>query len=163
MMKWKEPRDLVSYKHTEQFIEFSILAEINNALVDFEKQLDDEYTNGKSDIASYMLVFMVRGDTKRLEYPLAHFLWSGCITADFIFPLLSELMKLLETIGLKVVASTCDGALSTRKFIKMHKPPKSAKESSFPKQERSQSKRMGLVFHIWSTPSDKNRKKQLGK
>ena len=144
--------DLVYCKHTGQLIGFANLGEVNNALVDFEKQLEDEYTNGKPDIASYMLVFMVRGITTRLEYPLAHFPCSGCITADFIFPLLWEAVKHLETIGLKVIASTSDGASSNRKFIKMHKPPKSAKEIELYKTKNIYSPEERDLFFISDVP-----------
>ncbi len=121
-------------------------------LVDFEKQLEDECTNGKPNFANYMLVFMVRGITTRLEYPLAHFPCSGCITADFIFPLLWEAVKHLETIGLKVIASTCDGASSNRKFIKMHKPPKSAKEIEIHKTRNIYSPEERDLFFISDVP-----------
>jgi hypothetical protein len=144
--------DLVFCKHTGELIGFANLGEINNALIDFEKQLEDECTNGKPDIASYMLVFMVRGITTRLEYPLAHFPCSGCITADFIFPLLWEAVKHLETIGLKVIASTCDGAASNRKFIKMHKPPKSAKEIEIHKTRNIYSPEERDLFFISDVP-----------
>ena len=144
--------DLVHCKHTRQLIGFANLGQANNALVDVEKQLEDEYTNGIPDIASYMLVFMVRGITTRLEYPLAHSPCSGCITADFIFPLLWEAVKHLETIGLKVIASTSDGASSNRKFIKMHKPPKSAKEIELYKTKNIYSPEERDFFFISDVP-----------
>ena len=90
--------DLVYCKHTGELIGFANLGETNNALVDFEKQLEDECTNGKPNIADYMLVFMVRGITTRLEYPLAHFPCSGCITADFPLDFPSALGS-SETLG----------------------------------------------------------------
>ena len=118
--------DLVYCKHTGELIGFANLGEINNVLLDFEKHCQ-ENTDPMPDLATYMLVFMVRGITIRLEYPLAHFPCHGGITADSIFPLVWDAVRHLETIGIKVVASTSDGASTNRRFVKIHKPPKSAK------------------------------------
>ena len=118
--------DLVYCKHTGELIGFANLGEINNVLLDFEKHCQ-ENTDPMPDLATYMLVFMVRGITIRLEYPLAHFPCNGGITADSIFPLVWDAVRHLETIGIKVVASTSDGASTNRRFVKIHKPPKSAK------------------------------------
>ena len=114
--------DLVYSKHTGELIGFVNVGDINNALVDFEKQCKEEIVNATTDIASYVLVFMVRGVATRLEYPLAHFPCNGC-TADLLYPLLWDAVRLLETLGLKVIASTSDGASTNRKLVKMHKLP----------------------------------------
>ena len=58
--------DLVYCKHTGELIGFANLGEINNVLLDFEKQCQDN-TNPVSDLAASILVFMVRGITIRLE------------------------------------------------------------------------------------------------
>ncbi len=89
----KIKNDLVYCKHTGELIGFANLGNFNNALVDFEKQCQSEGANCTPDIATYMLVFMVRGVSTRLEYPLAHFPCSGCITADFIYSLLWEAVR----------------------------------------------------------------------
>lgn len=119
----KIKNDLVYCKHTGELIGFANLGELNNSLVEFEKQFENEMST-MPDIASYMLVFMVRGVTTTLEYPVAHLPCAKCITADFLFPLVWDAIRLLETIGFKVAASTCDGASSNRKFIKMHESKK---------------------------------------
>ena len=108
----KIKNDLVYCKNTGELIGFANLGEINNLLVEFEKQCQDEMS-AEPDIASYMLVFMVRGVTTTLEYPVAHFPCGNCITADFLFPLVWDAIRHLETVGFKVAASTCDGALLT--------------------------------------------------
>lgn len=69
---------------------------------------------------------MVRGVGTRLEYPLAHFPCIGC-AADLLYPLLWDAVRLLETLGLKVIASTSDGASTNRKLVKMHKLPRTQK------------------------------------
>jgi hypothetical protein len=71
-------------------------------LVDFEKQCQIEVSNCTPDIATYMLSFMVRGVSISLEYPLAHFPCSGCISADQIYPLFWNGVRHLETLGFKV-------------------------------------------------------------
>ena len=118
--------DLVYCKHTGELIGFTNLGETNNRLLDLEKECQEE-SDMTPDIATYMLVFMVRGITTRLEYPLVHFPCSGGATADLLFPLVWDAVRYLETLGLKVVASTSDGASTNRKFIKIHKPHKSAR------------------------------------
>ena len=70
--------DLVYSKHTGELISFVNVEDINNALVDFEKQCKEEIVNATPDIASYVLVFMVREVATRLEYPLAHFPCNKC-------------------------------------------------------------------------------------
>jgi uncharacterized membrane-anchored protein YhcB (DUF1043 family) len=94
----KIQNDLVYCKHTGELIGFANLGEINNSLVEFEKQCQDEMSR-TPDIASYMLVFMVRGVTTTLEYPVAHFPCGNCFTADFLFPLVWDAIRHLETIG----------------------------------------------------------------
>ena len=82
----KIKNDLVYCKHTGELIGFANLGEINNSLVEFEKQFENEMST-MPDIASHMLVFMVYGVTTTLEHPVAHFPSANCITADFLFRL----------------------------------------------------------------------------
>lgn len=114
-MKIKE--DLVFDKHTCQLIGFTDLGEINNRLDNLEKQCSSNNTS--SDVATHMLMFMVRGLCSALEYPYAQFPSKG-VTADSLFPTVWESVQRLESSGFKVIAFTCDGASSNRKFFKMH-------------------------------------------
>ena len=82
----KIKNDLVYCKHTGELIGFASLGEINNSLVEFKKQFENEMST-MPDIASYMLVFMVYKVATTLEYPVAHFPSANCITADFLFRL----------------------------------------------------------------------------
>ncbi|CAB3994726.1 Hypothetical predicted protein [Paramuricea clavata] len=129
--------DLVYCKHTGELIGFANLGDVNNALVDFEKQCQIEVSNCTPDIATYMLSFMVRGVSISLEYPLAHFPCSSCISADQIYPLFWDGVRHLETLGLKVIASTSDGALTNRKFVKIHRSPKSPPKTSMKSPPKS--------------------------
>ena len=62
---------------------------------------------------------MVRGLLFELEFPYAHFATED-LTADILFPIVWEAVRLLESGGLRVLCITADGASSNRKFFKMH-------------------------------------------
>ena len=110
-MKIKE--DLVFDKNTCQLIGFTDLGDINNHLDNFERQCSSNNTS--SDVATHMLMFMVRGLCSHLEYPYAQFPTRGA-TADSLFPIVWESVQRLESSGFKVIAFTCDGASSNRIF-----------------------------------------------
>ncbi len=65
-----------------------------------------------------ILAVMVRGLLFNLEFPLAHFSTSG---ADYLFPIVWEAIRLLETAELKVLSVVCDGASPNRIIPRMHK------------------------------------------
>ncbi|CAB3995756.1 Hypothetical predicted protein [Paramuricea clavata] len=113
--------DLVFCKHTGELIGFANLGEINNALIDFQKQLEDECTNGKPDIASYTCLFSC-------SESLGDYWFKG----DRQY--------------------TCDGESSNRKFIKMHKPYKSAKEIEIHKTRNIYSPEERDLFFISDVP-----------
>ncbi|XP_046566200.1 uncharacterized protein LOC124274872 [Haliotis rubra] len=69
-----------------------------------------------------MLVLMIRGIVTDLKYPYAAFATRG-ISADYLFPLLWGAVSNLETIGLKPLFVTCDGASPNRKFFSLHEDP----------------------------------------
>ena len=55
-----------------------------------------------------------------MEFPYAHFATQG-VTADFLYPILWEAIRLLEADSVKVLCITADGASPNRKFFRMHK------------------------------------------
>lgn len=114
-MKIKE--DLVFDKNTCQLIGFTDLGEINNHVDNLEKQCSSNDAN--TNVATHMLMLMVRGLCSSLEYPYAQFA-TRSVTADSLFPIVWEYMQRLESSGFRVIALTCDGASSNRKFFKMH-------------------------------------------
>ena len=63
---------------------------------------------------------MVRGILFSLEFPLAHFSTVG-VTGDYLFTIVWEAIRLLETADLKVLCVVCDGASPNRKYFRMHK------------------------------------------
>lgn len=112
---------LVYDKHSLQVIGFVNVGDINNELLRFERaQTTDSQELPTPPIANHMLVFMVRGIFSRLEFPYVQFPCAST-SGDVIFPLVWECIKRLEACGLKVIATTADGASSNRKFFKMHK------------------------------------------
>ena len=84
---------------------------------------------------------MVRGIFFKLEFPYAHFATEG-ITADLLFPIVWEGVHQLESIGLKVICITADGASPNRKFFRMHRgsdsdtSPTYKARNPFAKEER---------------------------
>ena len=77
--------------------------------------------NDVSQLASYILVFMIKSLANPLSYSLATFATAG-ITSGQLYPLFWRAVAYLEmTCALKVVASTADGASPNRKFFRIHK------------------------------------------
>jgi hypothetical protein len=119
-----EPRikdSLVYDMHNSRIIGFVDVGAVNNDLLSFEQSVNNSSENEilSSTVAKYMLVIMVRGIFIPLKYPYAQFSTRG-ITADLLFPLMWEAIQKLELAGFKVIAITCDGASSNRKFFCMH-------------------------------------------
>ena len=54
-----------------------------------------------------------------MEIPFAHFA-TRSVTADIIFSIVWEAVRILEGSGLKVLCITADGASQNRKFFRMH-------------------------------------------
>ena len=77
--------------------------------------------NNVSQLASYILVFMIKSLANPLSYSLATFATAG-ITSGQLYPLFWRAVAYLEmTCALKVVASTADGASPNQNFFRIHK------------------------------------------
>lgn len=111
-MKIKE--DIVYDKFTGNVIGFCNLGTINDELLQLENVADIH-----PPVAKQILAVMIRGVFFKFEFPLAHFSTEG-VTADLLFPLVWEGIRIVESTGLKVIAVTADGASHNRKFFKMH-------------------------------------------
>ena len=116
----KVKEDLVYEKHSGELIGFVNIGEINNQLLEYEQScLSDE---PEPQLASHMLVFMVRGILSDLKFPYAQFSCTT-ITGDQLYSLVWGCIRRLEAAGFKVLATTCDGASPNRKFFKLHGKP----------------------------------------
>ena len=120
-MKVKE--SLVYDKYTGGVTGFTNVGNINADLLQLER--DCQGDNGPAPVATHLLVLMVRGLFFKLNFPFAHFATTG-VTADLLFPIVWEAIRLIESIGLKVICITADGASPNRKFFRMHRGPDDA-------------------------------------
>ena len=84
-------------------------------MVKCEREAESEHP----PVANHILAIMVRGVFFKFDFPLAHFATVG-VTADTLYPIVWEGIRLVESSGLKVIAVTADGAGPNRKFFKMH-------------------------------------------
>ena len=109
-MKVKE--DIVYDKFTGNMIGFCNLGTINDELLQLENTTDIH-----PPVAKQILAIMIRGVFFKFDFPLAHFSTEG-VTADLLFPIVWEGIRVVESTGLKVIAVTADGASPNRKFSK---------------------------------------------
>ena len=114
-MRIKE--DLVYEKHSGQVVGFVNLGVVNNQLSELERAYKSEQQ--RPEIATHMLVLMVRGLMTKINFPYAHFPTAG-VTSDFLFSILWEAVMQLEMCEFKVIGVTSDGAPINRKFYQMH-------------------------------------------
>ena len=110
----KVKEGLIFDKHACELIGFTDLGNINNDL----NQLEKSNPVG-SEIATHVLLLMVRGLFNGINFPYAHFATKS-ITADTLFPIVWEAVEHLQISGLNVIAFTSDGASANRKFYQMH-------------------------------------------
>ena len=82
-----------------------------------------------TELASHVLLFMVRGLATDLCFSLAYFATKGAVSYE-LFTLFWEAIGVLELNNLWVIASTSDGASSNRRFIKMHADEQSDETAS---------------------------------
>ena len=105
--------NLVLDKVTGELIGFTDLGDLDLNFAVLEKA---------DEIASHVLVFLVRGMCTELKFALAHFSTSE-VTAAQIMPIFWEAVCILETnCNLWVIGATSDGASQNRRFYRLHKP-----------------------------------------
>ena len=113
----KVKEDLVYNKHSGELIGFVNLSDIGQHLSALEHACNNE--NNLPQLATHMLVFMVRGICSALKFPYAQFPVKAS-SGGTLHPIVWECVEHLESIGLKVLAFVSDGASCNRKFYKMH-------------------------------------------
>ena len=115
-MKIKD--DLVYNKHTSQIIGYVSLGSTEQQLL----LLEEEKIDAAGHVATHMLQFMVRAISAHLNYPVAHFATST-LTAEQLYAMVWDVIGSLESIEMKVIIITADGASANRKFFRMHADP----------------------------------------
>ena len=107
----KIQEDLVWDKFTGELIGFVDLGDIHT-----------NYATLKNvkELATHVLVFLVKSIVNPLSFSLATFATTG-ITSFQLMPIFWKAVCYLESIELKVVAATADGASPNRRFFRMHK------------------------------------------
>ena len=119
MLCWDEMKikeGLVFNKHTCELVGFTDIGDINNDLTLLEQDVDNPQSQ---DVASHILLFMVRGLFTKVNFPYVHFATRNA-SADTLYPIVWETVERLQACGLTVMALTSDGASPNRKFFKMH-------------------------------------------
>lgn len=114
-MKVKE--DIVYDKQTGCMIGCVNLGSINDELQQVADENSQEMKHSR--VADHILTVLVRGLFFKLEFPLAHYPSRG-VTSYELFPIVWEVVRLVESTGLKVIAITADGAAPNRRFFRMH-------------------------------------------
>ena len=110
----------LAYKRSSgKLIGFTEMGDLNEEVARFRHSCDESRDADERDFATYVNVFMVRGLCSSLCYPFGYHAGLG-FTADQLFPLVWEATRVLEAIGFKVCAWTCDGASPNRKFFKIN-------------------------------------------
>ena len=128
----KVKQDLVYDKYSGHIVGFVSLGSINDELT----KLESSCINGMEHppIAKQLLVFMVRGLFSKLSFPYVHFATRG-VTGAALFPIVWEVIEQLESIDLKVICVTSDGASPNRKFYKLNNNGKFTYKTSNPYAE----------------------------
>ena len=110
MNEMKIQENLVWDKHSGELIGYVDLGDVNLNYATLSKV---------EEIATHVLVFLIRSIVNPLKFSLANFATTGA-TATQMFPLLWKAISICEMNMLKVLAVTCDGASPNRKLFKMY-------------------------------------------
>ena len=73
-----------------------------------------------SELATHVLVFMVKSIVNPLSISLATFATTG-VSSFQLMPIFWRAIRYLEKINLKAISATADGASPNRKFFRIHK------------------------------------------
>ncbi len=109
---------LVYNKHNGELIGYRDLGDINNHLLQLEKEYQNQNHVQSQQFASTMMVVMVRGLFTSFIFPYASFPTSN-LTGEQLVPIFYEAIMRVELCGLKVTCITLDGHSVNRKFMKI--------------------------------------------
>ena len=107
----KIQEDLVWDKYTGELIGFVDLG---------DKEINISTLKNVRELATHILVFLVKSIVNPLSFSLATFATTG-VTSFQLMPIFWKAVCYLESINLKVISATADGASPNRKFFRMHK------------------------------------------
>ena len=115
--------NLVYSRTSGKMVGFTEMGNINDEFKTFQEKLEREQSAEKLDreLASHVIVYMVRGIFSNLSYPFAFFASTG-FTASQLYPCTIEATKVLTCLGFHVRAYVSDGASPNRKFYKIISP-----------------------------------------
>ena len=106
--------------HAGELIGFVNLTDINQHLCTLERNCTNEDDEAHlPQLATHLLVFMVRGICSSLKFPYAQFPVRS-LSGEVLHPIVWECVESLEGLGFKVMAFVADGASCNRKFYNMH-------------------------------------------
>jgi hypothetical protein len=106
---------LVYSVRSGQIVGFTDVGDIANEIGRFERRCKGEE---ESELASHVLVVMVRGIDSSLHSPVAMYMYPTTgVTSEQLYPCLWECVRYVEAAGMAVRAFVADGASSNRKFI----------------------------------------------
>ena len=113
---------------TGAIIGFCNLGDINSHLIALEKQYNKELSESShNELATSMLVFLVRGLFTSLSFPYAQFPCTA-LSGEHMYDPVWEAVSRLELCGFKVLALTCDGLAANRRLFRLHNPDAGADE-----------------------------------
>ena len=107
---------LVYNKHTGELAGYCYLGEINNHLVCLEQEYQGMNHTTTKQLASTMMVLMVRSLFNSFTFPYAFFAASH-LTGEQLVPVFYEAIMRLESCGFKVTCITLDAIQLTESFL----------------------------------------------
>ena len=119
----KVKEGLVYNKESMEIIGIVDVGDLSKQLKLYEMRCTQE--EFKPQVATHILMFMVRGLFSSLCFPYAQFPCSS-LTGDQLYPITItyECISHLEMLGFKVLTMTCDGVSCNRRLISMLQPSK---------------------------------------
>ena len=121
VLVWDEMKiksGLVSSKSTGKLIGFCEIGDFNEELTNLSQRFAN--VNEEPELATHILVFMVRGIMADYNLPFIWFPCRGFMSED-LWSSVWNATRVLENIGFLVRAWVCDGATPNRKFFRIQK------------------------------------------
>ena len=115
--------NLVYSRTSGKMVGFTEMGNINGEFKTFQEKLERQQSAEKLDreLASHVIVFMVRDIFSNLSHPFAFFESTG-FTASQLYPCTIEATKVLTCLGFHVRAYVSGGASPNQKFYKIISP-----------------------------------------